>query len=87
MNNYVYAKLGTACHDNLSVLTSNTKFFPLTQSDYNMQYTNMYRYPGQTYDLSRDIEIDKRPEEIKTNNDTPYKEVDEYYTSSCCGKK
>jgi len=41
-----YAKLGTSCQTSLAVLTDTTKFYPLTDPDYQKMYTDMFLYPS-----------------------------------------
>jgi len=84
-----YARLGNTCYSSMRVLTSNHKFLPLSAPVYNSGYTNMYQYPGQSYDYITTVGHPDRPEDIKTKQPTAFglqRPPKENY-GSCCGHK
>jgi hypothetical protein len=80
MNNYSYAKLGYSCQNTNDSLLSNMKFLPQDSPDYNMKFTKMLQYPGQSYDLSKSVDQPSFPEDIKT------KKGEAFIQPKCCGK-
>lgn len=79
MNNYSYSKLGYSCRNGNDTLLSNMKFIPQNSTEYNMEFTKMLQYPGQSYDLSKTVEQPSFPEDIKTKNEP-------FIQPKCCGK-
>ena len=80
-----YAKLGSACHASMRVLTDNRKFLDVNAGVYDILYTRSMRYPAQSRDLSTigDIEF---PEDIKLKKNIKQND-EEYQQKSCCGNK
>jgi hypothetical protein len=77
--NTTYARLGTSCGMSRDVLTSNEKFFPLTEVDYFKTTTQMARYPGP--------ECDRLCDNNGNQTDNPKKSCTTGYRSICCGRK
>jgi hypothetical protein len=91
MSFYNYAKLGHTCNTSASVLTSNTKFFSLSDKVYSIFPTNMMQYPGSRPRMD-DLEGRRLGDsggsgtiatgEKSSRGKTPSKVV----KKSCCGK-
>lgn len=59
-----YARLGSACTYNGDSILNNTKYFPFAPGKTHL-YTDMYQYPGQSYDFVTNIGMVDRVEDVK----------------------
>lgn len=66
---YSYAQLGQSCQTDFSVLTDNSKFYPLDEPLYNVPYTKMNTFPAYVTDKDKlqNKEIKKKKEKCCGN--------------------
>lgn len=86
-----YAKLGSACHPSMRVLSSNRKYLLPDDKVYDETITKMYQYPGMHHDYITTVGEPRYPEDIKTQRpeESHLRQIrHELYTQpTCCGKK